>query len=156
MGIETHSNCQIKPIWAVWLVYIYILCVGGQIPPKNQKLNQTPWPYSTSKLYWPSDRCLSVKLVSIFAGRRCVVSATNFLAVNLGFLDQSRYFSNQVAPQLSSRGWVDPVPDPLLLRKSDGAGNQTWDLWICNQKFWPPDHRGSPNTTNSIINLFII
>jgi hypothetical protein len=31
----------------------------------------------------------------------------------------------QVAPQLYSRGWVDPVPDPLLLRKSGSAGNRT-------------------------------
>jgi hypothetical protein len=31
----------------------------------------------------------------------------------------------EVAPQLYSRGWVDPVPDPLLLRKSDSAGNRT-------------------------------
>jgi hypothetical protein len=30
----------------------------------------------------------------------------------------------QVAPQLYSRGWVDPVPDPLLLRKSGSAGNR--------------------------------
>jgi hypothetical protein len=45
--------------------------------------------------------------------------------VNLRFLDRSRYFFIQVAPQLSSRGWVDPVPDPLLLRKSDRAGNRT-------------------------------
>jgi hypothetical protein len=28
----------------------------------------------------------------------------------------------QVAPQLSSRGLVDPVPDALLLRKSGSAG----------------------------------
>jgi hypothetical protein len=34
-------------------------------------------------------------------------------AVNLGFLDRSRYFSIQVAPQLSSRGRVDPVPENL-------------------------------------------
>jgi hypothetical protein len=27
--------------------------------------------------------------------------------------------------QLYSRGWVDPVPDPLLLRKSGSAGNRT-------------------------------
>jgi hypothetical protein len=40
----------------------------------------------------------------------------------LGFLDRNRYFLFQVAPQLYSRGWVDPVPDPWLLRKS---GNQT-------------------------------
>jgi hypothetical protein len=37
----------------------------------------------------------------------------------------------QVAPQLYSRGWVDPVPDPLLdfllffPRKSGSAGNRT-------------------------------
>jgi hypothetical protein len=27
---------------------------------------------------------------------------------------------------------VDPVPDPLLLRKSGSAGNQTRDLWVCS------------------------
>jgi hypothetical protein len=43
----------------------------------------------------------------------------------LGFLDRSRYFFFQVAPQLYSRGWVDHVPDPLLLRKSGIAANRT-------------------------------
>jgi hypothetical protein len=38
---------------------------------------------------------------------------------------------------LTSRGWVDPVPDPLLLRKSGSAGNRTRDLCICSQKLWP-------------------
>jgi hypothetical protein len=38
---------------------------------------------------------------------------------------------------------VDPVPDPLLLRKCGRAGNRTRDLWICSQKLWPLDHRGS-------------
>jgi len=37
---------------------------------------------------------------------------------------------------LTSRGWVDPVPDPLLLRKSGSAGNRTRDLCICTQKLW--------------------
>jgi hypothetical protein len=54
--------------------------------------------------------------------------------VNFGFLDQSRYF--QVAPQLSSWDWVDPGPDPLLLRKSGSTENRT-------QELWPLDHRGS-------------
>jgi hypothetical protein len=31
----------------------------------------------------------------------------------------------QVAPQLYSRGWVDPVPDSLLLRISGSAGSRT-------------------------------
>jgi len=37
---------------------------------------------------------------------------------------------------------VDPVPDPLLLRKSGSAGDRTRDLCICSQKLWPLDHRG--------------
>jgi hypothetical protein len=45
-----------------------------------------------------------------------------------------------------SRGWVDTVPDPLLLRKSGGAGNRTLDLWIYSQELWPLDHRGGSHT----------
>jgi hypothetical protein len=33
MWTETWSNYQIKPKWAVWLVYFYFYCVDGQIPP---------------------------------------------------------------------------------------------------------------------------
>jgi hypothetical protein len=29
---------------------------------------------------------------------------------------------------------VDSVPDPLLLRKSSGAGNRTRDPWVCSQR----------------------
>jgi hypothetical protein len=38
---------------------------------------------------------------------------------------RSRSRNYGVAPQLFSWGWVDPVPDPLLLRKSGSAGNPT-------------------------------
>jgi hypothetical protein len=69
----------------------------------------------------------------------------------LGFLDRSRYFFFQVAPQLYSQGWVDPVPDPLLLRKSGSAGNRTRDLRICSQKLWPLDHRGRLYTIQATI-----
>jgi hypothetical protein len=55
----------------------------------------------------------------------------------------------QVAPQLTSRGWVYLIPDPLPLRKSGSAGNRTQDLCICSQKLWPLDHRGSPPTIYS-------
>jgi len=41
---------------------------------------------------------------------------------------------------------VDPVPDPLLLRKSGSAGDRTRDLCICSQKLWPLDHRGGQQT----------
>ena len=50
------------------------------------------------------------------------------LNLNLRFLNRIRYFSYQVATQFSSRGWVDPVPDPILPEKFQGvAGNQTRD-----------------------------
>jgi hypothetical protein len=54
-----------------------------------------------------------------------VVSVTDPFGRIIGFLDRSRYFFFQIAPQLYSRGSVDPVPDPLLLRKSGSAGNRT-------------------------------
>ena len=83
------------------------------------------------------------EVVPTFAGRGGVTwSAQRVPTAVLCFLDQSRYFFIQVAPQLTSRGWVDPVPNPLLLRKSGSAGNRTRDLCICSQKLWPLDHRG--------------
>jgi hypothetical protein len=42
---------------------------------------------------------------------------------NIGFLDRSRYFFYQVAPQLYN--WVDPVPDPLLPKKPNSSANRT-------------------------------
>ena len=45
---------------------------------------------------------------------------------------------------------MEPVPDPLLLRKSGSAGNRTRDLWICSQKLRPLDHRGGPVSYTTI------
>jgi hypothetical protein len=46
---------------------------------------------------------------------------------------------------------VDPVPDPVLLRKSGTAGNRIQDLWICSQELWPLDHRVYNVSINPII-----
>jgi hypothetical protein len=62
-------------------------------------------------------------------------------AFNLDFLDPKPLLLHSIAPQLSSRGWVDPVPDPLL-RKSGSTGNRTRNLWICSQELWPLEDRG--------------
>jgi hypothetical protein len=62
-------------------------------------------------------------------------------AVNVAFLDRSYYCVFQVAPQLSTRVWVDSVPDSLILRKSDSAGKLTRNHLICSQELWPLDHR---------------
>jgi hypothetical protein len=92
----------------------------------KQTNKQTPWPESTSQLYRSRERCLLLKLVPTFADRGChVVSVMDPYGRILDFLDRSRYFFFQVAPQLYSRGRVDPVPDPLLLRKFGSTGNRT-------------------------------
>jgi hypothetical protein len=99
--------------------------------------------HSASELYQPSDRCLSAKLVPTFADRGYhVVSATYPHGCILSFMDQSHYCFLQVAPQLYPRGWVGPVLDPVLLRKSGSVRNRTRDLWIYSQELWPLDHRG--------------
>ena len=41
------------------------------------------------------------------------------------FLTGFRYFSYQAATQLASRGWVDPVPDPILLEKFLGYSRES-------------------------------
>jgi hypothetical protein len=54
-----------------------------------------------------------------------VVSVTDPYGRIIGFLYRSHYRFFQVAPQLYSLGGVDPVSDPLILRKSGSAGNRT-------------------------------
>jgi hypothetical protein len=86
----------------------------------RQQYLKTSWPESTS------DRSMSAKIVPSFAARGChKISVTDLYSCILGFLERSRYFFFQVAPQLYSQGWDDSVPNPLLLRISGSAGNRT-------------------------------
>jgi hypothetical protein len=97
--------------------------------------------WSARELYRPNDR----------RGRRryCQLAMSVPTAVNLSFLDRTRYFFFQVAPQLSLRGWVDPVPDPLFLWISGAAENRIRGLWICSQELWPLDRRGGLHNSDS-------
>jgi hypothetical protein len=127
--------------WSISTLHIYPLMAESQLTLSNIK--ETPW-LLVRKRTIPTERPPLVGEVSAnFCGWRVSRGHCNRSPRPLiCFLDQSRYFSNQVAPQLSSQGWVDPVSDPLLLRKSGSAKNRTWDLWICSQELWPLDHRG--------------
>jgi hypothetical protein len=87
-----YGTFPVNFINVVWLLFCY-----------------TPWPESASELYRPSDRRLSVKLVSTFSRGCHVVSVSDPYDRILAFLDRSRYFLFQLAPQLYSRGWLDPV-----------------------------------------------
>jgi hypothetical protein len=68
----------------------------------NEK-KQTPWLEIVRELYRQSDRRLSVKLVSNLRIEGCrVVSVADSYGRVLNFIDRSRYFFFQVAPQLYS------------------------------------------------------
>jgi hypothetical protein len=75
-------------------------------------------------------------------------------APNLSFLDRSRNVL-EIDPQLSSRDWVDPVPDQLLFRKTGNTGNRNQDHWICSQE---PQRRFKAEVAcfNRIIHLPVI
>jgi hypothetical protein len=68
------------------------------------KTKKIPWPQSASELYRPSGSRLFANLVPTFADRRVSRSERggSLTAVISGFLDRSRYFFFQVAPQLYS------------------------------------------------------
>jgi hypothetical protein len=73
-----------------------------------------------------SDRRRSAKLVPTIADRGChVVSATSPSDRNFDFLDLEPLLFLPSSSSNCSRGWVDPVPDPLLLRK-------IWQRWESN------------------------
>jgi hypothetical protein len=99
---------------------------------KNSVASFRKWTIPTGRPPLVSEVC-----ANFFAVKGClVVSLTNPHGRILGFLDRSRYYFFQVAPQLYSRGWVDSVPDPLLFFPLVVTGNRTRDLRICSQILW--------------------
>jgi hypothetical protein len=109
---------------------------------QETKAEQTSWLLirkPTVPTEWPPRPAKSCPLLQL---EDVVWSAQRIpSAVNLCFLERSRYILFKIAPNLFSRSWVDPIPDSQLLRNSDIAGIRTRDLWICNQELWPLDHR---------------
>jgi hypothetical protein len=94
---------------------------GGLLLSKKQ-LNSAAWvrECTVPKERQPRSYC------QLFADKGCrVVSATDSYGHILGLLDRSLYFSFKVSSHLYWRGWVNPIPDPLLVRKSDSTGNRT-------------------------------
>jgi hypothetical protein len=137
-----YRDRQLYPLFYLWHIRVYsTLFSCTQLYPKSRfkgrltyllscLLDRGNW--NLNSLAWvrertiPTERPPLVGEVSAnFVDREChVVSVTDPHGRNLEFLYRSRYFFFQVAPQLYSRGWVDPVPDPLL-RKSGSARNRT-------------------------------
>jgi hypothetical protein len=69
-----------------------------------------------------------------------VVSAMGPSAVNLSFLYRIRCLFIQVASQLSSRGCVNPSPDPLVIKtkfRSPRANYTDWATATCRRNIVP-------------------
>jgi hypothetical protein len=92
---------------------------------------------------WATATCRR-NLVPTFTDRgvSCGQRGGTHTVVNLSFLDQSHYLSFKWLLIYPHKGWVDPVPDSPLLRKSGSVVNRTRNLWFSSQKLWPLDHRG--------------
>jgi hypothetical protein len=78
------------------------------------KKKKIPWSESASELFWPSDSRLSAKWFPTVADRGCHVVSVTSLRPYSRFSRQEPLLFYQAAPQLYSRGWVDPVPYSLL------------------------------------------
>jgi hypothetical protein len=122
-------NTNLSPADGVWclgcLNYYATACPHQTICTDLNIGKNTPWSQSASELYRLRD-CSLAKLVPTLAERRDIALSARLITYgrNFVFLDRGRYFFFQVAPQLSSRGYVEPIPDPLLLRKSGNVGNR--------------------------------
>jgi hypothetical protein len=104
------SQCVYNKLRFVYMKWIIFFC------KKRHSLSPVKYLFSIKT---------KLRGLSLWASYTDRATATVPYGHNLSILDQSRYFFVQVAPQLYSQGWVDPVPDPLLIRKSGSTGNGT-------------------------------
>jgi hypothetical protein len=125
---SSHTNC-----FMMWSIYMHVHTKTNSVALSPQA-NYTDWATATC---WRN-------LVPTFVDRG--VSRGQHggspMVINLSFLDQSRYFSFMQLLIYPHKGWVNPVPDPLLLRKSGSNGNRNRNHWLSSQELWPLDHRG--------------
>jgi hypothetical protein len=143
-SITRIASQQTGPVALMWL---HVLCSELNCPfsqalsgpsSSNQKIK--PSVALVHEQTTPTERPPLVAEVSAkFADRWChMVSAMLYFR----FSTPKKLYFFQAAPQLYLLGWVDPVPDILLLRKSGSSGNRTRNLWICSQGLWSLNHRG--------------
>jgi hypothetical protein len=90
---------------------------------------KSPSPESASELYRLSDRRLSKKLVPTFADIGChVASVTDPYGRILAFLDRSRYYFFQVAPQLTHEAEWTPFQTHYLSKNLEEQGIESGPL----------------------------
>jgi hypothetical protein len=110
-------------LWGQQAAITSTLTCRGQLFLQVNNRSSHPPPPQVNNLYYTSKKVQgkSGRSRKLRAGRRTVI---------------------QVAPQLCSRAWVDPVPDPLLLRNSGKNENPTRTSGSVARNSWPLDCRG--------------
>jgi hypothetical protein len=98
---------------------------------KNKNMNSLALVYE--RIYRRSDCHLSSKLVQTFTDRGCHMVSAVDLHSRLSRPEPLLFLSSSSSFVLTRL--VDPIADPLLLRKHGSAGNRT-------QELWPLNHRG--------------
>jgi hypothetical protein len=143
-----YKEGQLKYDCSIW-GYRFHKCTLLRNTTPNIHQNIPPYKQTNFKVFSPqvnyTDWMTAIGqqlLVPTFADRGVLHGQSTRLptVVNLDFLDQSHYSFFQAAPHLPSQVLVEPIPDPLLLRKSGRVSDLTWDLWIRGQELWPQAH----------------
>ena len=100
------------------ILYLSIIYCIYRILLKKHKIRSMALQLQRAKTNWSSCSQMPVQgalwLVKCYPSTLISVLLTGF-----------RYFSYQAATQLASRGWVDPVPDPILLEKFLGYSRES-------------------------------
>jgi hypothetical protein len=119
--------CEWSALCLVPMCFHLVIMKTKTKQKKNIYIYIYSWSECASELYQTNDRRLPAKSVPTFFPDSGVSPSQRRMPYgrNLDFLNDSRYLFFQVAHQLYSRGWVDPVPNLLLLRKSGSAWNRT-------------------------------
>jgi hypothetical protein len=100
---------------------------------------QTPWPLVRKRTI-PTERPPLVgeiycQLLRI-EGCRVVSAADPLRSLISVFWTGAATFLSSSALFYPHKGWVDPIPDPLLSRTFGSAGNWTQNLWVSSQGVW--------------------
>ena len=104
-----------------WRVYVrMVLNLRVPLKPINYVIKLNPWLYSPEEPR--STEAVAARWQhSGPCGQQSAYPSTLISVFLIGF----RYFSFKQLPKLSLRGWVDPVPNPILPEKFPGYNRES-------------------------------
>ena len=114
---DKHVANHKAPYTAIWQQTLQLVLA---VAPRIKRLKINPCRYSPEEI-----RSTEVIAVRWQYKGPCGKQSAYPPTLISGFLTGFRYFSYQVANQLFSRGWVDPILDPILPEKFLGHSRES-------------------------------